>query len=180
MSAGLTHPCARCGTSIPSDQFLCAACRDEQVRPAARVAVEEAPPEDATTGRTWRGQPIPSGMVLPSRTQYHGTMYALIAVGVAITLTLGALLGGGVGPFTPSNVRTGQGSGGPQVAATVRNGGNHAGRARCVATWTDTQGGPRQSPVVQTDVIQPGQAATVTIALANLQTAPPGVAVDCK
>src|SRR5438105_4790059 len=139
MSTGLTHPCARCGTSISAEQFLCAACRDEHVRPAARVVVDEAPPQEAPADRTWRGQPIPSGMVLPSRTQYHGTMYALIAVGVAITLALGALLGGGVGPFATSDVRTGQGSGGPQVTATVRNGGNHAGRARCVATWTDEQ-----------------------------------------
>jgi hypothetical protein len=180
----MTRPCARCGTGIPLDQFLCGACRDEQVRPAtARVAVEDAPaPQDtaAPAARTWRGQPIPPGMILPSRTQYHGTMYALIAVGVAITLALAALVGGGVGPFTTSDVTTSPGAGGPQVTATVRNGGSHAGRARCVVTWTDVQGGPRQSGVVQTEVIQPGAAASVTIPLAGLQAAPSGLTVDCK
>jgi hypothetical protein len=169
-----THPCARCGTPIGSDEFLCAACHDEQVASPAAAA------PDPASAQMWRGQPVPRGMVLPSRTQYHGTMYALIAVGVAITLTLAALVNGGVGPFISSNVRTLQTSDGPAVRATVRNQGDHAGRARCVATWTGVQGGLQQSSLVQTDLIAPGQTTEVTIPLNNLQTAPPTVTMDCK
>jgi hypothetical protein len=176
-----SHPCARCGTPVGADQFLCAACRDERVGPGpARVAVQEAPASQVPAGQTWRGQPVPRGMVLPSRTQYHGTMYALIAVGVAVTLTLAALVNGGVGPFAATNVRSVQTANGPQVVATVRNQGEHSGRARCVATWTSAQGGLQQSGVVQTDLIQPGQSADVTIPLFALRTGPANVTIDCK
>lgn len=175
-----THPCARCGTPIGSGEFLCAACRDEQVATPPAAAHQDTDAVQTQQVRTWRGQPVPRGMVLPSRTQYHGTMYALIAVGVAITLTLAALVNGGVGPFTSTDVRTVQTSDGPEVTATVHNQGDHAGRARCVATWTGTQGGLQQSSLVQTNLIPPGQAANVTIRLTNLQTAPPTVTMDCK
>jgi hypothetical protein len=166
---------------VGPDQFLCAACRDEHVRPAAsRFAVQEAPGPVVPAGETWRGQPVPRGMILPSRTQYHGTMYALIAVGVAVTLTLAALVNGGIGPFVTTNARTVQTSDGPQAAATVHNQGEHAGRARCVATWTSAQGGLQQSGVVQTNLIQPGQSVAVMIPLVSLRTAPASVAIDCK
>jgi hypothetical protein len=87
---------------------------------------------------------------------------------------------GGVGPFTSTDVRTVETSDGPEITATVHNQGDHAGRARCVATWTAEQGGLRQSGLVQTDLIAPGQAAGITIPLTTLQTAPPDITMDCK
>src|ERR1051326_7240828 len=100
-----TRPCARCATPIDAREHLCARCLEElPLERPARVATIEAEPDDAPAARQperqWRGQPVPSGMVLPSRTQYHGTMYALIALGVAVTMVLAVLVNRGVGPFT--------------------------------------------------------------------------------
>src|SRR5438552_14072761 len=161
-----TRPCARCGTQIAASEYLCWRCRDElPVQGSARVATAAPEPEDATDDgfetlddlgeppgparRTWQGRPIPDGMVLPSRTQYHGTMLALIAIGVVITLTLAVLVNRGVGPFPVTNLRSGTNatSGQAEVSATVRNAGEHAGKARCVALWSSTQGGAQQSSV---------------------------------
>jgi hypothetical protein len=119
-------------------------------------------------------------MVLPSRTQYHGTMFALIAIAVAITMAAAVLVNNGVGPFVVSQVQTKQPAGVIAVSGLVRNGGNHAGRARCVATWTNTQGGPQQSGVVQTESIAPHRSVTVAIQLPNLTVVPDDVGIDCK
>jgi hypothetical protein len=121
-------------------------------------------------------------MVLPSRTQYHGTMYALIALGVAVTMVLAVLVNKGVGPFTVTGTTARvaeSGTGQIEVTALVRNIGAHAGRARCVATWTDQNGGPRQSSVVLTQVIAPEGTASVTVSLTGLVEPPSPVAVDC-
>jgi hypothetical protein len=183
-----TRPCARCGTPIDARDHLCARCLEElPLERPARVATVEAerteprpvpPPE-----RTWRGQPVPSGMVLPSQTQYHGTMYALIALGVAVTMVLAVLVNKGVGPFAVTGTNAGiAGSGSAQVEvnALVHNIGARAGRARCVARWTDQIGGPRQSSVILTEVIAPDETASVTVPLPGLLEPPSPVTVDCK
>ncbi len=151
----------------------------------AREAPErrEPAPEDASGGprdRTWRGQPVPPGMVLPSRTQYHGTMYGLIALGVVVTLTLAVLVNKGVGPFTVTGTHVRDANGALSVVAQVQNQGDHAGRGRCVATWTDVNGGAQQSAVVPSGVIQPGGTAEVAIPLVGLLVPPNPVKVDCK
>ncbi len=186
-----TRPCARCGTRIATDQYLCADCREERPlvsTPAAGASAEGASTTDPPTirpvapaGRTlWRGRPIARGMVLPSRTQYHGTMFGFIAIAVAITMAAAVLVNKGVGPFIVTQVHPSGSNGVVAVAGLVRNGGNHAGRARCVATWTNTQGGRQQSGVVQTGPIEPQRSVQVSIPLTNLVQAPDDVGIDCK
>src|SRR5712692_5578891 len=153
-----TRSCARCGTPIDPAQYLCSRCRDElPVERPAQVIAPEAPLDherspDLPADRTWRGRPVPPGMVLPSRTQYHGTMYGLIALGVVVTLTLAVLVNKGVGPFSVTGTHVREANGALEVVAQVQNQGDHGGRGRCVATWTDVNGGPHQSAVTQSGV----------------------------
>ncbi len=132
------------------------------------------------TGRTWRGRRVPRGMILPSRTQYHGTMFAFIAAAVAVTMAAAVLINKGVGPFPVANLHTKQTGDLITVSGLVRNAGTHPGRARCVATWTTTEGGRQQTGVVQTPLIAADGISTVTIPLANLTVIPSDLAVDCK
>ena len=183
-----TRPCARCGVRIPTDQYLCADCREERPvaspSPTAVGAVGSRSVRGAPTGSaprsTWRGKPLPRGMVLPSRTQYHGTMFAFIAVAVAVTMTAAVLINKGVGPFTVSGIQTQQKAGVITVTGLVRNNGSHPGRARCVASWTDSQGGRQETSVVQSALIGASQAAPVTIGLADVAVVPNDVAIDCR
>ena len=181
--------CARCGTSVGPDEYLCWRCRQElPAEPAAPAAAGQPWPGAAATRtveRTFRGGRVPDGMVLPSRTQYHGTILGAIAIGVVIVLTLGVLVSGGVGPFTATNVSiqridspSGAGSTGV-VGASITNTGQHAGRARCVALWSDAEGGQHPTRSYETAQIRPSGTATISIPL------PPGallnaVTVDCK
>jgi hypothetical protein len=145
--------------------------------PAATVEPVAAAPAEA---RTWRGRPLPRGMVLPSRTQYHGTMFAFIAAAVAVTMAAAVLVNKGVGPFPVTQVQASQTGTVVSVTGLVRNNGSNPGRARCVATWTNTQGGPQQTGVVQTTVIQPSQAAMVSIELTDLVVMPDDLSIDCR
>jgi hypothetical protein len=119
-------------------------------------------------------------MVMPSRTQYHGTMFALVAGAVAITMAAAVLINNGVGPFPVTGVRSSTQGGVVTVSAQVRNGGSHPGRARCVATWTTSDGGTQQSRVEQTAPIPAGAALAVTIPLPNLAIVPDNLSIDCK
>ena len=175
--------CARCGTPVGPDEYLCWNCRQEL--PAA--AAEPAEAEDVASDeppRTFRGSRVPAGMVLPSRVQYHGTVLGLIAIGIVIVLALGVLVSTGVGPFITSGVSAQQRGGGPDgsqpfVTGTVTNRGDHAGKARCVALYASAGGGRVPTQSVESGVISPHGTATVTILL------PPGsstrgVTLDCK
>jgi hypothetical protein len=144
--------------------------------PAAAAEPVAAPAE----ARTWRGRPLPRGMVLPSRTQYHGTMFAFIAAAVAVTMAAAVLVNKGVGPFPVTDVQASQTGTVVSVTGLVRNNGTNPGRARCVATWTNTQGGLQQTGVVQTTVIQPSQAAMVSIELTDLVVMPTDLSIDCR
>jgi hypothetical protein len=136
--------------------------------------------------RTFRGARVPKGMVLPSRVQYHGTVFGLIAVGIVLVMVLGLLVSSGVGPFIASGVTVSQaadastGSAKTTVTAVVTNRGQHAGQARCVALYT-TGGGGGQIPTqsVTTASIPARGTGSVSIPL------PTGaesshVTVDCK
>jgi hypothetical protein len=181
-----TRACARCGASIPADQFLCADCREE--RPAAAVGAGEqaseqprpSAPPTILTRPTWRGRPVPKGMVMPSRTQYHGTMFALVAGAVAITMAAAVLINNGVGPFPVTSVQSRAAGGVVTVSAQVRNAGSHPGRARCVATWATSDGGTQQSRVTQSPPIAAGAAVSVSIPLPNLTIVPDDLSIDCK
>lgn len=185
--------CARCGTSVGQDEYLCWDCRQElpaQAPAAAMAGTAGGTAPSATSApedeRTFRGAPVPKGMVLPSRVQYHGTVFGLVAVGIVLIMVLGLLVSSGVGPFIASGVtvsQTADGSTGAEtttVNATVTNRGNHGGKARCVALYTSGGGGgriPTQS--VQTAVIPARGTGSVSIEL------PTGaltdhVTVDCK
>jgi hypothetical protein len=180
--------CARCGTPVGPDEYLCWRCRQElpAEKPAAdsgsKAPAAASPPGDEP--RTFRGAVIPKGMVLPSRVQYHGTVLGLIAVGIVIVLTLGVLVSTGVGPFIVSGVSTQQTGGGqtgslPFVTATVTNRGDHAGKARCVALYTDASGGQVPTQSVETEIIRPHGTGTVTVPLpAGVSTQ--DVVLDCK
>jgi hypothetical protein len=198
-----TRACARCGASIEPPNHLCARCLDELPfeRPT-RVATIDHPTgtdeiepdtdelpegleraEDAPEGPTWRGRPVAPGMILPSRIQYHGTMYGLIAVGVVVTMVAAVLINKGVGPFTVTGANahlTTSGTATVVVTAQVQNQGVHAGRARCVATWTDQNGSPHQSAVVDTQVIAPEATTSVTVPIPALARPPSPVGVDCR
>jgi len=185
--------CARCGTDVGPDEYLCWDCRQELPAPApaaamaaagAAGAAPKAAPADGE--RTFRGARVPKGMVLPSRTQYHGTVFGLIAVGIVLVMVLGLLVSSGVGPFLASGVTlstaAASGTGTPKtvVTATVTNQGTHGGQARCVALYT-TGGGGGQIPTnsVTTKVIPAHGTGSVTIALpVGAQTS--HVTVDCK
>ena len=130
--------------------------------------------------RTWRGRPLPRGMVLPSRTQYHGTMFAFIAAAVALTMAAAVLVNKGIGPFPVSQVQASQTGTVVSVTGLVRNNGTNPGRARCVATWTNSQGGLQQTGVVQTALIQPSQATMVSIELMDLVIMPNDLSIDCR
>jgi hypothetical protein len=119
-------------------------------------------------------------MVLPSSSQYHGTMFALVAAAVVVTMAAAVLVNKGVGPFPVSQVQPSQSGTVVSVTGSVRNAGTHPGRARCVATWTNLQGGRQQTGVVQTALIDAGRAATVTITLRNITIAPPDLGIDCR
>lgn len=177
-----TRPCARCGTRIASDQYLCADCREERTLTTTALAGASDGPVGpaAAEGRTWRGRPLPRGMVLPSRTQYHGTMFAFIAAAVAVTMAAAVLVNKGVGPFPVTQIESSQQGSVVSVDGLVRNNGSNAGRARCVATWTNRQGGLQQSGVIQTAVIQPSQATTVSLELTDLTVTPDDLSIDCK
>jgi len=155
-------------------------------QPGQQVGQGEQGPTLATTppaptaGRTWRGRQVPRGMILPSRSQYHGTMFAFIAAAVAVTMAAAVLINKGVGPFPVGNLHTKQTGDQITVTGLVRNAGTHPGRARCVATWTTTEGGRQQTGVVQTQLIAADGISTVTIPLANLTVVPSDVAIDCK
>ena len=181
-----TRPCARCGTRIANDLYLCADCRDERTSsigsPTAAMpsTVERQGQHAPAEAPTWRGKPVPRGMALPSRTQYHGTMFAFIAAAVVITMAAAVLVNKGIGPFVVTQVQPSEASGVVSVTGLVRNGGTNPGRARCVATWTNTQGGRQQTGVFQTAVIRPERASVVSIPLANVAVIPEDLAIDCK
>ena len=119
-------------------------------------------------------------MVLPSSTQYHGTMFALVAAAVVITMAAAVLVNKGVGPFSVTQIQPSQSGGVVAVTGFVRNVGTHAGRARCVAIWTNSQGGREQTGVVQTPMIDPGRATTVAITLRNIAIVPANIGIDCR
>jgi hypothetical protein len=119
-------------------------------------------------------------MVMPSRTQYHGTMFALVAGAVAITMTAAVLINNGVGPFPVTGVQSRTTGGVVTVSAQVRNAGSHPGRARCVALWTTSDGGTQQSRLMQTPPIAAGAAVAMTIPLPNLAIVPDDLSIDCK
>jgi hypothetical protein len=185
--------CARCGTSVGQDEYLCWDCRQElpAQTPAAAMAgaaggAAPSPPAAPDDGPTFRGARVPDGMVLPSRAQYHGTVFGLVAVGIVLIMVLGLLVSSGVGPFIASGVtvsQTADSSSGAEktlVNATVTNRGNHGGKARCVALYTSGGGSgriPTQS--VQTAVIPARGTGSVSI---NLPTGAltDHVTVDCK
>jgi hypothetical protein len=127
----------------------------------------------------WRGRPLARGMVLPSKTQYHGTMFAFIAAAVAVTMAAAVLVNKGAGPFPVSGTRASEAGGVVRVSGTVLNAGTHPGRARCVATWTTIEGGRQQTGVVQTPVILPQTSYSVTIELAGVTVMPDDLAIDC-
>lgn len=121
-------------------------------------------------------------MVLPSRTQYHGTVFGAIAVGMAIVLALGVFVNRGVGPFRVYNEQISPGVGlsaGPVATAIVQNKGDHAGPARCVAFWTDLDGGTHPTTVVSTRTIEPGRSVPVSIQL-NAGALTSHVQITCK
>ena len=119
-------------------------------------------------------------MVLPSGSQYHGTMFALVAAAIVVTMAAAVLVNKGVGPFTVPQIQPSQSNGIVSVSGFVRNGGTHPGRARCVATWTNSQGGRQQTGVSQTPLIDPGRATTVAITLRNVAVVPPDLGIDCR
>jgi hypothetical protein len=174
--------CARCGTAVGPDEYLCWNCRQELPAQGGVATQTEQAPGDPE--RTFRGAAVPEGMVLPSRVQYHGTILGLIAVGIIVVLSLSVLVSSGVGPFIASGVsahQTGAGPGGTQasVSGTVTNRGDHAGKARCVALYTSGGSGQVPTQSVETAVIPPHGTGTVTIVLppgASTQ----GVGLDCK
>jgi len=134
----------------------------------------------------FRGARVPKGMILPSRTQYHGTVFGFIAVGIVLVLVLGLLVSSGVGPFIASGVTVSQttdtssGAAKTMVNATVTNRGTHSGQARCVALYT-TGGGGGQIPTqsIQTAVIPAKGTGSVSIPLpVGAETS--HVTVDCK
>jgi hypothetical protein len=49
-----------------------------------------------------------------------------------------------------------------------------------VATWTNSQGGRQQTGVVQTALIDPGRATTVSITLRNVTIVPSDLGIDCR
>jgi hypothetical protein len=125
-------------------------------------------------------------MVLPSRVQYHGTVFGLIAVGIVLVMVLGLLVSSGVGPFLASGATVSQtsdpatGSATTTVTATVTNRGTHGGQARCVALYT-TGGGGSQIPTqaVTTAEIPARGTGSVSIDL-PIGAESSHVAVDCK
>jgi hypothetical protein len=140
----------------------------------------------AEQDRTFRGARVPNGMVLPSRVQYHGTVFGLIAVGIVLVMVLGLLVSSGVGPFIASGVTVSQtadsatGSAKTTVTAVVTNRGTHGGQARCVALYT-TGGGGGQIPTqsVTTATITAHGTGSVSIDL-PIGAQSSHVSVDCK
>jgi hypothetical protein len=140
----------------------------------------------AEQDRTFRGARVPNGMVLPSRVQYHGTVFGLIAVGIVLVMVLGLLVSSGVGPFIASGVTVSQtadsatGSAKTTVTAVVTNRGTHGGQARCVALYT-TGGGGGQIPTqsVTTATIPAHGTGSVSIDL-PIGAQSSHVSVDCK
>jgi len=175
--------CARCGNPVGPDEYLCWRCRQElPIQPAepaaAETVVESAAEANAEAGggaapagqgsvRIFRGAAVPRGMVLPSQRQYHGTVLGMIAIGIVVVLTLAVFVSTGAGPYTVTNVvRQGGVIGSPDVvSATVTNAGTDAGRARCVALWSQPGGGELPTTPIQTAPIQPGATGQVTIPL---------------
>jgi len=165
--------CARCGNPVGPDEYLCWDCRQElPIQPPAEPAAEAASrsggqdAREAGPVRTFRGGVVPRGMVLPSRTQYHGTVLGMIAIGIVVVLTLAVFVSTGAGPYRVTNTLVGQSAAGaPAVTASVTNLGTNAGEARCLALWTDASGAQQPTRAVQTAIIQPGSSGTVTIAL---------------
>jgi hypothetical protein len=152
--------CARCGTAVGPDEYLCWNCRQELPAQGGVATQTEQAPGDPE--RTFRGA----------------------AVGIIVVLSLSVLVSSGVGPFIASGVsahQTGAGPGGTQasVSGTVTNRGDHAGKARCVALYTSGGSGQVPTQSVETAVIPPHGTGTVTIVLppgASTQ----GVGLDCK
>jgi hypothetical protein len=107
-------------------------------------------------------------------------MFALVAAAVVVTMAAAVLVNKGVGPFTVAQIQPSLTSGVVSVTGSVRNGGTHPGRARCVATWTNSQGGRQQTGVVQTALIDPGRATTVSITLRNVTIVPSDLGIDCR
>jgi hypothetical protein len=189
-----TRRCARCGTSVGQDEYLCWDCRQElpAQTPAPAMAGAAGGAAQSTTGtptdveRTFRGARVPKGMVLPSRVQYHGTVFGFIAVGIVLVMVLGLLVSSGVGPFIASAPTVSQtadaatGTAKTTVTATVTNRGTHEGKARCVALYT-TGGGGGQIPTqsVTTAVIPAHATGSVSIDLPTGAEAG-RVTVDCK
>ena len=183
MGAVPTNTCARCGTAVEADEHLCWRCRQELPIQQPAATAQGTRPGDGSA--LFRGQSVPEGMTLPSRTQYHGTVFGAIAIGMVVVLLLGMFASRGVGPFSVSNVRAGTAvSGlslgqGPVAAATVKNLGDRAGQARCVAYWSDAEGQNHPTPVVVTRTIEPGKSAAVSIQLPS-GASTQGVQMTCK
>ena len=167
--------CARCGNPVGSDEYLCWSCRQElpvrPVEPAAAEAASEGAAGGAAAAapgsvRVFRGAAVPKGMVLPSQRQYHGTVLGMIAIGIVVVLTLAVFVTTGAGPYTVTNTIV-QPSGGTGALATasVTNQGTDGGRARCIALWTNLQGGELVTKAVETATIAPGSTGQVTIQL---------------
>jgi hypothetical protein len=105
-------------------------------------------------------------MVLPSQRQYHGTVLGMIAIGIVVVLTLAVFVSTGAGPYTVTNtvVQT-SADAGSVATASVTNQGTDAGRARCIALWTNPGSSELPTQAVQTGTIGPGSTGQVTIPL---------------
>ena len=122
-----------------------------------------------------------AGMVAPSATQVHGTIFVAIVLGVVLLGVLGSLVVGRGGPYDATVVgfEVSQ-TGGLDVALQVGNGGDHPGRGRCQLTLRDGDRAIVQQALTISPRIEPQADVEFTYTIVELTEPPASVEVICQ
>ncbi len=122
-----------------------------------------------------------AGMVTPSATQVHGTIFVAIVLGVVLLAVLSSFLIGRGGPYA-AQVAGFQvtAAGGLDVALHVENAGSHQGRGRCQLTLRDSDRAIVQQALTISPRIEPLGAVDFTYTIVELTEPPATVEVICQ
>ena len=122
-----------------------------------------------------------AGMVTPSATQVHGTIFVAIVLGVVLLGVMSSFLIGRGGPYAAEVVGFEvTAAGGLDVALHVENSGSHQGRGRCQLTLRDADRAIVQQALTISPRIDPLTALDFAFTIVELTEPPATVEVICQ
>jgi hypothetical protein len=146
--------CPRCGTAVPAGKVVCQHCEQPIHRGAESARYN------------------PAGLAPPSPIQGHATVMVAVICALAVLGVLAFSGLGGVGPFEAKVTRTAllPDRSGMNVELTVANKGRRAGKANCRVTGRDGNGGLHDSPVLLSDIVEPGKSVVMNLRLDGVRS----------